>query len=149
MTCSVWSCDALGGLALSHVRSAQLVANAAGVDCHHVTPKNPHTRTDHSLSCSWLLLESVVGTLIDPPTNPFGLSPVDFTFAVAANNSQTTARVFAHGINSTVVLQPQQGRLCLYTLPVILPSTCLRFCCRPSCPLDTCLCVPSCCCLCV
>lgn len=58
---------------------------------------------------TWLLLESVVGTLVDPPTNPFGLSPVDFTFSVAANNSQTTARVFAHGINSTVVLQPQQG----------------------------------------
>lgn len=58
---------------------------------------------------TWLLLESVVGSLVDPPTNPFGLSPVDFTFEVAANNSQTTARVFAHGINSTVALQPQQG----------------------------------------
>lgn len=58
---------------------------------------------------TWLLLESVLGTIIDPPTNPYGLSPVDFTFAVAANNSQTTARVFAHGINSTVVLQPEQG----------------------------------------
>ena len=71
-----------------------------------------------------------MGTIIDPPTNPFGLSPVDFTFAVAANNSQTTARVFAHGINSTVVLQPEQGRLCLHTLDVILPSSCLRLCCN-------------------
>jgi len=69
-------------------------------------------------ACRWLLLESVVGTIIDPPTNPFGLSPVDFTFSVAANNSQTTARVFAHGINSTVVLQPQQGEHCLAAVSV-------------------------------
>ena len=62
------------------------------------------------LSCRWLLLESVVGTLVDAPTNPYDLNTVDFTFQVAANNSQTTARVFAHGINSTMALQPTQGR---------------------------------------
>lgn len=59
---------------------------------------------------TWLLLESVVDTIVDPPTNPYGLSPVDFTFAAAANNSLTTARVFAHGINSTLALQPTQGK---------------------------------------
>ncbi len=63
-----------------------------------------------------------MGTIIDPPTNPFGLSPVDFTFSVAANNSQTTARVFAHGINSTVVLQPEQGEHCLADISA--PSCC-------------------------
>nr|QOL01200.1 putative extracellular protein TR9_011b [Trebouxia lynnae] len=58
---------------------------------------------------TWLLLESAVGTLIDSPMNPYGLDTVDFTMEVAANNSQTTARVFAHGINSTLALQPEQG----------------------------------------
>lgn len=77
------------------------------MNCWSVEPLVTHGQ---SASCRWLLLESVLGTIVDPPTNPYGLSPVDFTFAVAANNSQTTARVFAHGINSTVVLQPEQGK---------------------------------------
>ena len=59
----------------------------------------------------WLLLESVVGTSTDRPTNPYGLDTVEFTMQAAANNSQTTARVFAHGVNSTMALQPEQGAL--------------------------------------
>lgn len=59
----------------------------------------------------WLLLESVVGTSTGRPTNPYGLDTVDFTMQAAANNSQTTARVFAHGVNSTLALQPEQGAL--------------------------------------
>ncbi|KAL3145865.1 hypothetical protein ABBQ38_015235 [Trebouxia sp. C0009 RCD-2024] len=58
---------------------------------------------------TWLLLESVVGTSTGRPTNPYGLDTVDFTMQAAANNSQTTARVFAHGVNSTLALQPEQG----------------------------------------
>ena len=64
--------------------------------------------------CRWLLLESIVGTSqvgVNRPDVPNGLDTVEFTMQVAANNSQTTARVFAHGINSTLALQPEQGML--------------------------------------
>ena len=73
--------------------------------------------------CRWLLLESIVGTSklgVNRPTNPEGLDTVEFTMQVAANNSQTTARVFAHGINSTLALQPEQGMLLqamLFSMP--------------------------------
>lgn len=86
--------------------------------------------------CSWLLLESVVGTIVDPPTNPYNLSPVDFTFQAAANNSLTTARVFAHGINSTLALQPEQGKHFLQVFMhcmVLLPSfSFVQQCCNPA-----------------
>lgn len=61
---------------------------------------------------TWLLLESYVGTSevgVNRPTNPYGLDTVEFTMQAAANNSQTTARVFAHGVNSSLALQPEQG----------------------------------------
>ena len=70
---------------------------------------------DVYMSCyRWLLLESIVGTSqvgVNRPDVPNGLDTVEFTMQVAANNSQTTARVFAHGINSTLALQPEQGML--------------------------------------
>lgn len=58
---------------------------------------------------AWMLLETVVGTSNNRPNNPFGLNQVDFTMQVAANNSQTTVRMFGHGVNSTMALQPEQG----------------------------------------
>ncbi|KAL3136290.1 hypothetical protein ABBQ32_007295 [Trebouxia sp. C0010 RCD-2024] len=58
---------------------------------------------------AWMLLETVVGTSNNLPNNPLGLNQVDFTMQAAVNNSQTTVRMFGHGVNSTMALQPEQG----------------------------------------
>lgn len=62
--------------------------------------------------CRWMLLETVVGTSNNLPNNPLGLNQVDFTMQAAVNNSQTTVRMFGHGVNSTMALQPEQGDAC-------------------------------------
>lgn len=38
------------------------------------------------------------------------LDAVEYTFAQAAKDGQTTVRIFAHGINSTLPLQPSPGK---------------------------------------
>ena len=41
-----------------------------------------------------------------------GMDAVDYTFSEAAANGMTVVRLFGHGINSTLALQPAPGSPC-------------------------------------
>ncbi len=56
-----------------------------------------------------MLMESAAGLAYQPCSLPTGVDPVQWTFSTAAQNGFTVARVFAHGVNATLALQPSPG----------------------------------------
>ena len=57
----------------------------------------------------WMLMEAAAGLAYIPCTFPGNMDAVQHTFSIAAESGFTVARVFAHGVNSTLALQMSPG----------------------------------------
>lgn len=68
-------------------------------------PPNPNTLV--LLGIRWELMESAAGIANFTEVN--GMDAVHYTFSEAAANGMTVVRMFGHGINSTLALQPSPG----------------------------------------
>ena len=60
-----------------------------------------------------MLMEAAAGLAYIPCMFPDNMDAVQHTFSVAAESGFTVARVFAHGVNSTLALQMSPGKVCV------------------------------------